>query len=85
MASTKCLKRAIKREPGIPVGELAPIYLDCECGHHLPIRGPKQDCVCGRIYDRHVFPVHFCRLAIELVVLLPVVSNAGNPAPILLH
>ena len=51
------VKRALKREPGYPVGVPAPLYLDCECGHHLSmphVNGlPIQAyvCLCGREYD----------------------------------
>lgn len=48
-----CTKRALKREQGYPVGTPAPIYLDCECGHHLtmPIGQLRVQCVCGIEYD----------------------------------
>lgn len=47
---TKCLKRAVKREAGYPLGSLAPMYLDCECGQKvtLPvIAGLPMTYVCG--------------------------------------
>lgn len=52
----KCLKRAVKREEGYPIGVPAPVYLDCECGHHLNlpvISGLPMTfiCLCGREYD----------------------------------
>ena len=30
-------KLAAKRGPGYPVGQPAPMYLDCLCGAHLPM------------------------------------------------
>lgn len=50
-------KRALKVEPGYLVGKPAPLYLDCECGHHLAMpKGFQEDagltvCECGRQYD----------------------------------
>lgn len=56
MKQSGYMKRALKREPGYPVGIPAPMYLDCECGHHLPIPEIKgmpmtYQCLCGRVYD----------------------------------
>jgi hypothetical protein len=50
-------KRALKVEPGHPIGKPAPMYLDCECGQRLPMLTPFQEgvpvivCECGRVYD----------------------------------
>lgn len=50
------LKRALKREPGYPVGVTAPLYLDCVCGKKLTLPTIKglpmtYQCECGREYD----------------------------------
>jgi hypothetical protein len=55
-AELTCVKRALKREPGYPVGVPAPLYLDCTCGHKLSIpqvRGLPVTfiCACGIEYD----------------------------------
>lgn len=54
----ECLKRAIKREDdGTPIGFPGTMYLDCECGHHLPLPQVKglpisaYQCLCGLEYD----------------------------------
>jgi hypothetical protein len=55
-ATFSCVKRALKREAGYPVGVSAPLYLDCTCGHHLSILQVKglpmtYQCACGIEYD----------------------------------
>lgn len=47
-------KVAIIREPGHPVGEPAPCYLNCPCGAKPPApadAGLMTWCACGAIYD----------------------------------
>lgn len=54
-----CVKRSLKRDPSVPVGVSAPLYLDCECGYRLSIPNIAESptsrlvkaCVCGIWYD----------------------------------
>jgi hypothetical protein len=50
-AILKCVKKALKREPGYPVGVPAPLYVDCLCGSHVPITGNANSCACGTVFD----------------------------------
>ena len=45
------IKRAVKREPGYPVGVSAPLYLDCSCGEKISlpvIPGLPMTYICGK-------------------------------------
>lgn len=53
MVNAKLVKLAIKRDPNVPIGQAAPLHLDCLCGTTLPIdRSLFIDCpTCGAQYD----------------------------------
>ncbi len=52
MESAKLVKLALKRDNSVPVGQPAPMHLDCPCGASVPIVGPLQACIgCGTVYD----------------------------------
>jgi hypothetical protein len=47
-------KRALIRDPNVPVGQPARIHIDCECGRtvYQPETGPSAVwCPCGLVYD----------------------------------
>lgn len=47
------MKAALIRAPGYPVGQPAPMHLNCECGEQCPVPsiGLKVRCRCGIEYD----------------------------------
>lgn len=50
---TKCIKRALKRDDSIPVGQPAPLHVDCLCGRAVPISAAVNVCQgCGTVYDQ---------------------------------
>lgn len=52
--SSGFVKRALRREPGYPIGKPAPMYLLCGCGNHLAVTDGQQSiCLCGIVYDDH--------------------------------
>jgi hypothetical protein len=56
MATMRLTKVAMIREPGYPVGQPAPLYLNCPCGAkpRTDARDPEFtfiECACGRVYD----------------------------------
>lgn len=56
-------KRALKREnDGTPIGTPGNMYLDCECGNHLPMPSGADIviCVCGIQYDARGWIVGKC-------------------------
>ena len=46
-------KRALIRDPNVPIGQPAPLHVECECGAQVPIEldGPDARCECGIVYD----------------------------------
>lgn len=55
-------KVAVIREPGHPVGQPAPCYLNCPCGAKPALTGRGSVvCACGTIYDERgwiIYAVH---------------------------
>lgn len=54
-ATIRCVKVALRRRPGYPIGTPAPIYLLCPCGNELdiPAEGDPEPCAkCGQRFDR---------------------------------
>lgn len=49
--SLTLMKRALKPEQGYPVGHPAPMYIDCGCGNHLPVKDGYNPCPCGFVYN----------------------------------
>jgi hypothetical protein len=50
-ATVTCIKRALRREEGYPVGVSAPLYVACGCGGKVPvptIAGMPMTYVCGQ-------------------------------------
>lgn len=48
-----CVKVAVRREPGYPVGSPAPMFLVCVCGSKVAIDAEMRivACECGEAYD----------------------------------
>ena len=49
-------KKALIRREGYPMGQIAPVFLRCICGHELdmnfmPDTIPAVTCTCGRTWD----------------------------------
>jgi len=44
-------KLALKRDPSVPVGQPAPMFLDCPCGERLTATDSINSCKCGAAYD----------------------------------
>lgn len=45
-------KRALRRDPAIPIGEPSPLHVLCACGARLGIEPPHgATCPCGLTYD----------------------------------
>lgn len=61
--STVITKRALIREPGAPIGQSAPMYLNCGCGSkvYVPLMFTDQQTVsceqCGQHYNRKGYVV----------------------------
>jgi len=56
------IKKALRREPGYPVGVAAPCYLVCDCGEKLSlpvVAGMPLTyiCACGTEYDARGYVV----------------------------
>jgi len=41
---TKCVKKALIRDSSVPVGQPAPMHVNCACGHSVAIEGPSNTC-----------------------------------------
>ncbi len=51
-ASIKLVKLALKRDISVPIGQPAPLHLDCPCGVEVPVISDYQTCIgCGNTYD----------------------------------
>ncbi|HUD74221.1 MAG TPA: hypothetical protein VMQ76_04040 [Terracidiphilus sp.] len=65
---TRCIKRAVKREEGYPIGSPAPLYILCGCGSKVMVL-PYHDChcvVCHTVYDHEGYvlaeiTIHRCK------------------------
>ena len=44
-------KRALIRDPSVPVGQAAPMHIECRCGHSVNVESQANHCHCGAIYD----------------------------------
>lgn len=44
-------KLALKRDPSVPVGQPATMFLDCPCGERLTANNSINPCLCGAKYD----------------------------------
>jgi hypothetical protein len=47
-------KRAVKRDPTVPMGQPGACWIDCECGltlHIAPDPALEHPCTCGITYD----------------------------------
>ena len=64
----RCIKRAVKREEGYPIGSPAPMYIMCGCGSKVMVL-PYHDahCVtCHTVYDHEGYvlaeiTIHRCK------------------------
>jgi hypothetical protein len=46
------IKRALRRDPSVPVGQPAPLHLLCGCTTEVPVVADVQTCAtCGQAYD----------------------------------
>lgn len=41
------VKVAVRRDPSVPIGEPAPLYLVCPCGASVPLADIDTDVVCA--------------------------------------
>ncbi len=41
--TVKCVKKALIREAGVPLGQDAELNINCDCGSKVPIRPPLWD------------------------------------------
>ena len=46
-ATVQLRKLALKRDSSVPVGQPAPLHVDCPCGQAVPIVGDRNRCACG--------------------------------------
>jgi hypothetical protein len=44
-------KLALIRDQTVPVGQPAPMHIDCRCGINLNVNSDANPCACGAIYD----------------------------------
>lgn len=44
-------KLAQIRDSSVPIGQPAPLHLECKCGNRVNIDGDRNGCVCGAVYD----------------------------------
>jgi hypothetical protein len=50
-------KLATIRDPDVPIGEPAPLHINCHCSQHLQVSSNRNVCQCGAIYDRRGYVV----------------------------
>lgn len=45
------IKRALIRDSTVPVGQPAPMHIECRCGNNTNVQSDLNRCICGAIYD----------------------------------
>jgi hypothetical protein len=52
MQVTKFRKKALIRDNSVPVGQLAPVHVECDCGEHVEICASVNQCIgCDTFYS----------------------------------
>ena len=44
-------KKALIRDQTIPIGQAAPMHIDCGCGQSVNVTSNQNQCACGAVYD----------------------------------
>lgn len=59
-ATAQLVKLAVKRDPSVPMGQPAPCWLDCRCGHRVDLVPGHEvlTCACGNRYGRNGWQLH---------------------------
>lgn len=51
-ASMKCVKKALIRAEGVPIGQTAELHVNCSCGEQVRIVTTLNQCSgCSTVYD----------------------------------
>jgi hypothetical protein len=50
-------KKALIRDPDVPIGQPAPMHIECGCGEKINVSSTENQCQCGAIYDRQGYVI----------------------------
>ena len=50
-------KLALIRDSSVPIGQPAPMHLECKCNNRIEVNGDRNSCLCGAIYDAQGYVV----------------------------
>ena len=50
-------KLALIRDSSVPIGQPAPMHLECKCGNHIDVDEDRNACSCGAVYDSRGYVV----------------------------
>lgn len=50
-------KLALIRDPAAPIGQPAPMHIECKCGNHVNVESDRNNCNCGAVYDARGYVV----------------------------
>jgi hypothetical protein len=50
-------KLALIRDQTVPIGQSAPMHIECKCTNHVNIESDRNNCTCGAVYDARGYVV----------------------------